>query len=641
MRPADPARRGWPDAEVLALAEAFRSTRQALHVFGLLLAEQADWLPAGRCAGLAQEAWTEVVACSLTLSERTCGALPPWPIEHRPPAAGIKLAARILAGPAADPLALSGIAEVLLASPLSPPRRRGTGIYYTPPELAAAVVEVALAQGSIGRDQRPTVLDPCVGGGAFVAAAARALAPRMGRKAAALSCCGAELSASAIAAARAALVLEAGPDATQEELRPWMRRGSPLRRADSLFDDLGPPVDLLLSNPPYGHLDDAGERARIALRYPALRGGEVDRYAAFLLRSLELVREGGTAALLVPDTWMTNARTGALRAAILEAAELAAVVDLGKPFSSAKDTRVQAVVLVRRRRPRARATFAARATLGALEPLAFLERGDLLRSAGAGWQPYRSQGERDLCAAMKASSVPLGELCSVGYGLRTGDNKRHVVRTLSAGAVPLLGGEDLVPFAIRWRPKWLRRASLDQLGALVGKQLGRPRVAIQRIRTNSRQPWARWLEAAICPPDTACLDSLSTLACDDDDLLWALLGLAGSVALDRCHRLRTTDVNVKPSALRELPAPVRLRDDRAARRQLAALARARADEAAREPAVQGRVRRVAAAVPDLERRIDGAVYALYGLPDHLIDVAERGFWGDRYEAERRRLPDIP
>src|SRR5439155_656389 len=80
----------------------------------------------------------------------------------------------------------------------------------------------------------------------------------------------------------------------------------------------------------------------------ALRGGEIDRYCAFLLRALQLVRPGGAAALLVPDTWMFLARGGALREAVLAQAEVAAIVDLGKPFASAKDTRVQAVVLVRR-----------------------------------------------------------------------------------------------------------------------------------------------------------------------------------------------------------------------------------------------------------------------------------------------------
>src|SRR5205814_3636802 len=119
------------------------------------------------------------------------------------------------------------------------------------------------------------------------------------------------------------------------------------------------------------------------------------------------------------------------------------------------------------------------------------------------------------------------------------------------GEIGLAGGEDVLPFTLRWRPKTLVDGAEFQLD----KQRGRPRIAVQRIRTNSSAPWARWLEAAPVPRELVCLDSLSTIACDDSDRLWALLALVSSVAMNRYHRLRPTDVNVKPSAPRELPVP--------------------------------------------------------------------------------------
>jgi hypothetical protein len=218
---------------------------------------------------------------------------------------------------------------------------------------------------------------------------------------------------------------------------------------------------------------------------------------------------------------------------------------------------------------------------------------------------------------MEAVSVPLRSACEVAYGLRTGNNPRHVARRPPRPEeVGLAGGEDVTPFALRWRPKTLLHGA--RLQALVDRQRGRPRVCIQRIRTNSRAPWARWLEAAPVPPELVCLDSLSTLASDDPDRLWALLALVSSVAMNRYHRLRTTDVNVKPSALRELPVPQRLLD---APGPLAALAR----------------RRAISAEINLDRRIDAEVYALYGLPPPLIEASERGFWGIRFTEESHRL----
>ena len=493
---------------------------------------------------------------------------------------------------AADADALIRKFEEEKARALGRAGRRSAGVYYTPPELAAQVVEIALRHSPGG-----AVLDPCAGAGAFLVAAARAGLRDLR---------GIDLDGAALRVARRALRLSGVESAR-------LQRGDALRLQP-------PPADLLISNPPYGHVEGAGERRFLARALPGLRGGEIDRYAAFLLRSLQLVRPGGAAALLIPDTWMFLARAGALRSAVLEQAEVAALVDLGKPFAAAKDTRVQAVVLVRRpcRRRAAR-------VLRGTRQLAPLSREELERTARAGWFAYRSREERALCRAMEASSVPLGSICEVGYGMRTGDNARHVARRSPlAGEVGLAGGEDVLPFALRWRPK----ALIDgrHLQPLVERQLGRARVAIQRIRTNSSAPWARWLEAAPVPPSLVCLDSLSTISCAEEERLWALLALLSSVAMNRYHRLRTTDVNVKPSALRELPVPGALLREPW---RLSGLARERAAIAGMSDSL--------AACHLLDRRIDAQVYALFALPPELRKASERGFWAERFPEELRLL----
>lgn len=566
------------------------SARGILSFLALRLAEQAGLCGPLRC-------WDDALREARALRERTGGALPPWPLVRKGDWSSLPPA----------PASLCGAAEELLAS-----TRRSAGAYYTPLELADEVVALALRHGSIGRDDLPSVLDPCAGAGAFLVAAARALSSRGSRVAAVVSCAGGDLDGDALKVARAALALEA-PEATGAQLAALsLRRGDSLRRAPS------PPVDLLVSNPPYGHLDDPSERAYLLEALPGLRGGEVDRYAAFLLRSLQLVRPGGTVALLIPDSWMWTSRGRTLRKAVLAASEVAAIVDLGKPFAAAKDTRVQALVLVRRLGgARVAPTYVGRRR----EPLAPVREEELVQTAGRGWQLYRSKGERAFVSALEEAGVPLGSICTVGYGLRTGDNGRHVERCAPREwEIGLAGGEDIAPFALRWRPKRLLDGARFQ--SLLARQLGQERVAIQRIRTNAQAPWARWLEAAVVPGGLACLDSLSTLACADGDLLWALLGLVSSVALNRCHRLRTTDVNVKPALLRELPVPRRLLESP---RELAQLSRERAALGPLAPA------------PPLERQIDAVVYQLFGLREAQIEEAERGFWGPRFEEESARL----
>ena len=224
---------------------------------------------------------------------------------------------------------------------------------------------------------------------------------------------------------------------------------------------------------------------------------------------------------------------------------------------------------------------------------------------------------------MEASSVPLGEACAVGYGMRTGDNGRHVARREPRGTeVGLVGGEDVVPYGLRWKPKALLHP--EALAALVRRQRGALRVAVQRIRTNAQAPWARWLEAAMVPAERVCLDSLSTLACAEEERLWALLAFIQAVPVQRYHRLRTTDVNVKPSALREVPVPRALLESPAG---LAALAQARARCTG------------GAASHALDRRIDAWVYGACGLPRRLVHAAEQGFWGERFDEEIRALEE--
>ncbi|MFL5445448.1 MAG: hypothetical protein ACJ78W_13130, partial [Myxococcales bacterium] len=102
--------------------------------------------------------------------------------------------------------------------------------------------------------------------------------------------------------------------------------------------------------------------------------------------------------------------------------------------------------------------------------------------------------------------------------------------------------------------------------------------------------------------------------------------LLHSVPLQRWHRLRTTDVNVKPSALRELPVPHALLDPRAAR-QLSALARERTTDSSRD------------------RKIDACAYRLFGLEAPLVEEAEREFWGplfaERFPALQEECRTLP
>jgi len=72
--------------------------------------------------------------------------------------------------------------------------------------------------------------------------------------------------------------------------------------------------DLVMANPPYQGASKMAETRYIEQEYPL---GKADLYAAFLLRGLELVREGGVSAMLTMRNWMFTKQYSGLREYIL------------------------------------------------------------------------------------------------------------------------------------------------------------------------------------------------------------------------------------------------------------------------------------------------------------------------------------
>lgn len=488
--------------------------------------------------------------------------------------------------------------------------RRRRGAYYTPPELVSAMLDRVPLDGEI--------LDPAAGAGAFLLALVRRLGPEVLDR---LHAC--DLNPAALDAAALVLEAELGPDYA-ERVHRWRRTRA--RVLDFLRDRISlDHPDLIIGNPPYGR----AKSAELAEGFPEL-GGEIDLYACFLVEALRRVNANGTVALLIPDSWMTNARTRMLRRVVAERG-VGRIVDFGKPFRSARDTRVHAVI-VGGAPVENRAECLVESRRGnALEPMAAVGRGELAKQAEAGWFLYRTNAERDACKRIEGAVQRIGDRFEVIYGLRTGSNA-SCIRADGDGN-PLVGGEDLDAFDRRWRPKRLdpEEAIRRRLLGGVARQEGRWKLGIQRIRSNAVVSFRRWVEAAPLSPEEIGLDSLTLLADADSDsrngdssngdsrnglsvALLALLGVLNSSILNRWYRLTYTDVNVKPIYLAQIPLPD-LTDSlsRAVKARLAS---------------PGDL--------SLERAIDRLVADAYGLDAAAIDTLEQGFWGE--ELANRPLP---
>ena len=85
--------------------------------------------------------------------------------------------------------------------------------------------------------------------------------------------------------------------------------------------------DLVVANPPYQGTAKMLDAKYIEKTYPL---GKADLYAAFLLRGLELVREGGVSAMLTMRNWMFIKQYAELRQHLLERFDLRALGDFDR-----------------------------------------------------------------------------------------------------------------------------------------------------------------------------------------------------------------------------------------------------------------------------------------------------------------------
>ena len=208
--------------------------------------------------------------------------------------------------------------------------RRRRGVHHTRPEVAAVVVDLAIATGAVPDG---LIVDPACGGGAFLLAAAERME---GTRSAVLGRLrGCDVDPLATATTRVALAL-------------WADGRWPRDKAVVVADYLdGSPFGeaaLVVGNPPFlGQLrrmtarDDA-HRAAVRERWAGL-GAYVDDAAAFLLAATESLAPDGTVALVQPVSVLSARDAEEVRARVAATVPPVAVWVPGERlFCAAVDT---------------------------------------------------------------------------------------------------------------------------------------------------------------------------------------------------------------------------------------------------------------------------------------------------------------
>lgn len=331
------------------------------------------------------------------------------------------------------------------AALLMPAERRSRGQFFTPEPIARAMAAWAI------RSKTDRVLDPGSGPGQLLATA-HARLRELGRAHPEVQLVGVELSP--LADTFAALALAPGTSVTPRvELVDFLTE----------FKARSKSFDAIIANPPYSRHQSlaASYKEEIGAFADRIIGGRVHRsagiYVHFLLRSLDLLKDGGRLAFLTPREFFDARYGGPIKAHLLARARLRALVVFDPSATAAFEgvLTTSAITLLERgtadraavRVVHVRTMPTATQLIAALEPTA--QRGE----RPWGWiedVPYKQ-----VAAASRWSSllpgrqpvgkdgrgvVPLHELVKVTRGIATGANRFFVLSKADADAHGLRNG---------------------------------------------------------------------------------------------------------------------------------------------------------------------------------------------------------
>lgn len=509
----------------------------------------------------------------------TGGSLAAWAAERYPdapplPVGGPVARLRAAGGEAWSPDEVGRSYERSLATE----SRRAAGAFYTPRDVADGVVALALPAPS----EIDVVLDPAVGGGAFLLAVARRLElAGLSRRQIVGECLyGIDIDGGALEATAVALALWAGPDANG-----WVDARPHLHLIDTITTE---PAALLarlgtdgfsavVGNPPYlGQLRERTVRgrdlaARVEAALPGVGGAYTDAAALFLLVATRLTRPGGRAALLVPESLLSARDASGVRAAVLEQSRLEHLWVATEAVFAAS-ARVCAPVLRRESRRRSRSGRVTRST------------GRAFRSADSAPVPAEGESWGHLVATVHG--VPAVDLPGEGGRLADRAEVTAGFRQQFYGIQPFVSEASLVDDPTGDRPRLVTSGSIDPLTCRWGEQpitfdrrrwdapvidlaaLERGDAPLHRWTVDQLRPkvvvatQTRVIEAAVdadgrwypstpvvaAAPDDGDLWELAAVLCAPPVSAWLHGRLAGS-ALAAGH------LRVTARALREIPWP--------------------------------------------------------------------------------------
>lgn len=237
--------------------------------------------------------------------------------------------------------------------------------------------------------------------------------------------------------------------------------GASLFHEDFILWEPGQKFDVILGNPPYGIVGDAShypihsllDRKSEYKRRISTWKGKYNLYAAFIEKSVSMLRPGGVLVFVVPASWLVLEDFSLLRSYLSTTGSID-VFYLGKVFPKV-NVSVTVLRFVYGGKGLRLYDLSGGAWKGSSVPEPFLSKpvysGEVIRFESQGWLDFESSG------------IPLGEVFEVKFAARSTEFvKSGLVRSSPLpGDVPVLTGRNLKPgfidYGTPYSGWWMKR----------------------------------------------------------------------------------------------------------------------------------------------------------------------------------------
>lgn len=386
--------------------------------------------------------------------------------------------------------------------------------------------------------------------------------------------------------------------------------------------------DAVIGNPPYLFITEVpnADREYYQRRYRGV-AYRFDLYAAFIERAAGgLLRCAGRLGYIIPHTLLSNESYTGLRGMLASETWVNRIVDLGPGVFTSARNETMLLFLVNEAPRRGEQVEVIRTTPRefTVRQTAFSVRQGLwLHACGRPWVVHAGPAASTVAERMRECSTPLGDLCTVSQGLRTGDNERYLAESPSGAEwKAAAGGKHIARYGpiasgiyVRYVPALLDAPRREELFT------GECKLVVQEVRNIALSPR---IVATLDRARTFCLQSTNVINRTSDCPYREeyLLGVLNSRAADFAFRTWFAGNNhIASYQLCQVPVPDA---DQHQQMALGNLVLAMLDLHKRLPEAKTAHDRelIQRQIDATDRQIDRLVYDLYGLTDEEIAIVE-------------------